>query len=379
MEHMKVGIDTFGLAHGNSGIASYLMSILKYLPETNSSHIELFGPESDRYTYATARTSEYFGIDIKDNIKAERSWHKKKAVRFCRRREYDVAVFTDGARLVPSRGNVFSVAIVSSILSKVFENCSFFERKQMVKNLSAMDCIVASSMYLKKDLIRCGVKCPRIEIVHYGIDHSSFYPGNLEIYSDYADIKPFSIKKPYFIYGSRISGPEKKHIELIKAFTLFKERTGLPHRLVLAGEFGEASEKVQQAAFNSSAASDIFLTGFFPREGYPELYRNSELCIFPSVNEGVGLPVMEAMACGIPVACAKSGALQEIAGDCALYFDSDNIESIAQVIEQIVTDDRTKEKLVESGLERAKRFSWKKTAEETVDIIKKAYVEKKGK
>lgn len=375
---MKIGIDTFGLAHGNSGLGSYLMSILKYLPETDSSQIELFGHESDRYTYATAKTSDYFGIDIKDDIRSERSWHKKKASRFCRKREYDIAVFTDGSRLVPPKSSVFTVAIVSSILSRAFENCSFFERKRIVKNLSGMDCIIASSMFLKKDLIRCGVKCPRIEIVHYGIDHSSFYPGNLEIFSDYADIKPFSIKKPYFIYGSRISSPEKKHIELIKAFTMFKEKTGLPHRLVLAGEFGACSEEVQQAAFNSSAASDIFLTGFFPRDGYPELYRNSELCIFPSVIEGVGLPVMEAMACGIPVACTKSGALQEIAGDCATYFDSDDIESIEQSIELIVTDEKARKKLVDSGLERSQRFSWKKAAEETVEIIKNVYRESRG-
>ena len=106
---------------------------------------------------------------------------------------------------------------------------------------------------------------------------------------------------------------------------MFKEKTGLPHRLVLAGEEGAYAEEVQKAAFDSSAATEIFMTGYFPREGFPELYRNSEMCVFPSVNEGVGLPVLEAMATGIPVACAKAGALPEIAGNNVLFFVSDNI------------------------------------------------------
>ena len=87
---------------------------------------------------------------------------------------------------------------------------------------------------------------------------------------------------------------------------------------------------------------------------------------------------MEAMACGIPVACTKSGALQEIAGDCATYFDSDDIESIEQSIELIVTDEKARKKLVDSGLERSQRFSWKKAAEETVEIIKNVYRESRG-
>ena len=76
------------------------------------------------------------------------------------------------------------------------------------------------------------------------------------------------------------------------------------------------------------------------------------------------------MASGIPVACAKAGALPEIAGENVLYFDSDDVEDIARCIEQIVSDEKLRTKLVESGLEWAKRFSWEKTAGETVAIIK---------
>lgn len=373
MALMKLGVDTFGLDHGKSGLGSYLLSLLKCLPDTEGVNIELFGPETDRYTYSSNRAFDYNGLVLKDCSKSEYAWHVHKVDKFCRKNGYDVVFYTEGSRLVPGRANVPSIAVVNSILSTKLSECGYWERKQIVKGLSSMDCIIASSMYVKKDIVRCGIKCPRIEIVHNGIDHSLFFPNSSSESEGFADIKPFAIKKPYIIYGSRMQGPEKKHVELIKAFTIFKEKTGLPHRLVLAGEDGGYAEQVEKAAFDSSAASDIFITGFFPREGFPELYRNAQLCIFPSVNEGVGLPVLEAMATGIPVACAKAGSLPEITGNNVLYFDSDSPESISQCIEQIVTDQKCSSELVESGIEWSKRFSWEKAADETVNIIRDVY------
>ena len=89
----------------------------------------------------------------------------------------------------------------------------------------------------------------------------------------------------------------------------------------------------------SEAASDIFITGYFPHENFPELYRNADACIFPSVNEGVGLSVLEAMVTGLPVACSNKGTLPEITGGKTLYFDSDNVQEMADVIEKIIVDE----------------------------------------
>ena len=113
---------------------------------------------------------------------------------------------------------------------------------------------------------------------------------------------------------------------------------------------------------NSSVASDIFLTGFFPHKSFPMMYAGSEACVFPSVNEGVGLPILEAMATGVPVLCSKSGALPEIAGDAAYYFDSDNIEEIATGLERIVTDNELRSTLTNKGIERVEAFSSCSTA-----------------
>ena len=91
--------------------------------------------------------------------------------------------------------------------------------------------------------------------------------------------------------------------------------------------------------------------------------------IVPSVNEGVGLPILEAMACGIPVACSREGALPEIAGSHALYFDPDNVEESAATLERIVTDKELRIKLVEGGLDWTRRFSWERTATRTLEVL----------
>ena len=368
---MKVGIDTFGCDHGRSGIGSYLLSLVPSLPSLPEVTYTLFGPEMDRYTYSSDKDINFTSVNVPDSLTAERIWHFFNVNSFGKKQKYDAILYTAGSRMLPLRYRVPGIAVVNDIVSNLFlKTDDAWLQKKIKKGLSNADCIIAASQYIRKDLERAGINNKNIEVIHNGIDHSLFYPRAIES-EDTIDIKPFAIKRPYFIYASRMQSSEKKHVELINAFSLFKEKTHLPHRLVLAGADGPYSDEVHNAAFHSSAASDIFLTGYFPHESFPELYRGAEACIFPSVNEGVGLPVIEAMATGLPVACAKAGALSEIAGNNALYFDSDNIEEMESVMEQIVNDQSLRQKLISGGLEWTKRFDWEKTAALTLDVIKK--------
>ena len=369
---MKVGIDTFGTEHGRSGLGSYLISLVKNLPESEDISYELFGPELDRFTFNGDRDFPYVSVPTLDTDKSDLRWHKLKANSFGKKQLYDVILYASGSRMIPDRFKVKGVAVVNDIVSSVLSHTEGFgSRHQIRAGLSHVDCIIASSQYIKKDIERSKIHCKRIEVIHNGVDQTLFYPrANAEVESDLVDIKPFAIKKPYLIYPSRINNSGKKHVELVKAFTIFKEKTGAPHRLVIAGNESQAyGDLVHKAVFESSAASDIFITGHFPYENFPELYRNAEACLFPSVTEGVGLSVLEAMASGIPVACSSAGALPEVAGKNALYFDSSNIQEMADSIERIVSDETLRLKLVKDGLEWAKRFSWEKNALATVAVL----------
>ncbi len=365
---MKVGIDTFGCDHGRSGIGSYLSSLTQNFKNSEKIQFELFGAEIDRYTYARENNLQFESILLPDTSYSEKFWHRFACNSFALRQNYDVMLFPASSYALPSNFKVPSVAVVNDIMSEMFRHKSFIEKIRMKQSLKKVDKIIAASTFIKKDLKRFGVKPDKIVVIHNGINHSMFYQRDM-IDSDFVEISPFAIRRPYFIYASTMSSPLKRHKELIEAFSLFKKKTGLPHRLVLAGNEGEFIDYVKKAVSDSPYSTDIFITGYFPHESFPALYSGSEACIFPSEMEGVGLPVLEAMATGIPVACSRNGALQEIAGDKAILFDSTNIEEIEAAMEKIATDKEFRSKMIAEGLQWTKRFSWSKTAEETVKVL----------
>jgi glycosyltransferase involved in cell wall biosynthesis len=380
---MKIGIDTFGCEHGRSGIGTYLMSLCAHLPDeiplgdaaqggersNPRARFELFGPEIDRYTYTTEKGIGYAGISIPDTLTRERLWHLFKAQSFIKKNRYDCVFFPAGSRVILRTGNIPCVAAVHDVVSLLLKKRgSPWFRFQIAEGLKRAVKIIASSQYVRKDLISLGIAPQKIEVVYNGINHGHFYPREVSA-SDFVDIKPFAIKRPYFIYASSLQGPEKKHAELIEAFDLFKLNTGLPHRLVLAGSGGQGTAAVQEAVASSHFSSDIFLTGYFPHASLPLLYAAADACVFPASSEGSALPVIEAMATGIPCACAKSGVLPEIAGNNALYFDADNTVDIALALQKIATDSALRQTLVSGGVEWTKRFSWNKTVRLTLDAL----------
>ena len=366
---MKIGIDTFGCEHGRSGIGSYLSSLSQNFKNSEETQFELFGAEIDRYTYGRESNIGFESVILPDTERAEKAWHMFFCNNFAKKQKYDAILFPASSYAMPLVFTKPSVAVVNEIVSEIFATKAFAERSRIKHSLKKVNKIIVPSNFVKKDLKRLGINQEKITVVHNGINHSLFYPR--EVFTAESEmIKPFAIRRPYFLYASKMSSPLKRHVELIKAFEIFKKKTNLPHRLVLAGSEGECAESVKKAALISPYASDIFITGYFPHESFPALYAGSEGCLFPSEIEGVGLPILEAMATGIPVACSKSGALQEIAGEKAILFDSTNLEEIAESIEKIAVDTKLRKKMIKDGVDWSQKFSWEQTAAETIEVLK---------
>ncbi len=375
---MKIGIDVFGCEHGKAGSGSYVTSLVKNLPVTDGCTYELFGHEIDRYTFDPGDGRVTFvGIDIPDNARAEKLWHSFKLKSFVKKQKYDAVLFPSGTPPGHLSLKIPTIVVVHDIISSLLQrSINKISVGLFKENLKKATKVIAVSHFIKKDLVQLKINQDKIEIIYDGVDHNLVNNKINEIEDESTDndgiayIQPFAIQRPYITYASRLANQEKKHIELIRAFCSFKKKTGLPHRLVLSGNEEQYAKHIYKELEECEYASDILITGHFPRESFYKLYALSDACIFPAVNEGVGLPIIEAMACGVPVACSKRGSLGEIAGDFALYFDPDNNEDFSTAIEKILTDEELRVKLINDGKEWTKRFSWDKTAQKTIDLLK---------
>jgi glycosyltransferase involved in cell wall biosynthesis len=235
--------------------------------------------------------------------------------------------------------------------------------------LRSLDRVIAVSDWVRQELIeKAGVREDRIDVVPNGIDLDSFHPrprGDEEVLL----IQPFSFRRPYILYAERLEDPIKNHARLIEAFGIFKEKTKYPHRLVLAGGDSRRANRIHNAAARSPWRNDIFFTGFFPDTSLPELYAGADFVVIPSMYEGFGTGVLEAMASGVPVCCAKAASLPETAEQAALYFDPLSTADMAACMIKIAQDHDLRNACISQGLARAQAYSWDACAEKTLKII----------
>ena len=363
---MKFAVDTFACDGGKSGFGSYLTNLAANLPADGAEQGVLFGAAADRYTYSSELP--FLEVRCGESINAKRFWHNFSSTAFYKKNAIDAVLYPAAARLLPGRFPVPGAAVLHDCLSVILAKAKFAHRLTL-RGFERVQKIIVPTNFIKNDLLRLGFDGKKIQVIRHGIDHNRFYQRPLDD-GELLNLKPFAIKRPYIIYPSSVSGEGKKHIELIKAFELFKKRTDAPHRLVLAGSESAWSEQVHKAAFESSVASDIFLTGFFPQEGFPLLCAGADACVFPSVQEGAGIPIVEAMASGVPVAAANAGAIPEISAGKAILFDSDNLEEMADAIEKVLGDKKARSKMIAEGLSWSKKFNWQDCARATVDALR---------
>ncbi|MDR1099173.1 MAG: glycosyltransferase family 4 protein [Treponema sp.] len=371
---MKIGIDTFACDGGKSGVGVYVTQFLKRIPPSGE-YYELFGWDFDRFAYSECAPGlEFIPQCSVSGRTANSLWHVFKYSQFARSRSYDACFFPAAHKLPPCNSPCPTIGVVHDMAAywgtrKTREHLGAVIRMVLPNSLRRLDRIIAVSQWVKQELTeRAHVKESLIEVVPNGIDHTAFYPRPRNEESVVL-IQPFSFRRPYILYVSRIDFPVKNHIRLIKAFGIFKERTKHPHRLVLAGVDSQGAEKVKAAAAASPWRNDIFFTGHFPLKNLPELYSGADFAVFPSMYEGFGMGVLEAMASGVPVACARAASLPETADNAALYFDPVDIEDMADRMVTLTSNRELYRECRRLGLERVQAFSWDRCAERTLQII----------
>ena len=141
-----------------------------------------------------------------------------------------------------------------------------------------------------------------------------------------------------------------------------------PYRLILAGGNGHGSEIVHDYIRHEGLGSRVQVRGYVTAEDLRILYQAASVMLFPSFEEGFGLPVLEAMANGLPVVASETSSLPEVGGEAALYVDPHDTRDIADNVRRAVEDSELRERMIQQGLARAREFSWQRVAEQTLQV-----------
>ncbi|MDP2812491.1 MAG: glycosyltransferase family 1 protein [bacterium] len=224
--------------------------------------------------------------------------------------------------------------------------------------------IIAISETTKNDIIKYFPQAKdKIKVIYLGWNKHVFAP--ISDLKKSAFIEKNDYPDNYLLYIGRLE--TKKNIQnLIKAY----KKTTRQWPLILAGRPGNFGwEEIQKLANDPEIKDDIILLGYISQANYPKLMASASAFIFPSKFEGFGLPVLEAMASNVPVACSNISALKEVAGDAAIFFNPENINDIKDKIQELFDNQSLRESLKEKGIKRAGDFSWEKTAKETLTYI----------
>jgi glycosyltransferase involved in cell wall biosynthesis len=185
----------------------------------------------------------------------------------------------------------------------------------------------------------------------------------------------FALKYCYpYIYTVTTSMPHKNLIVLLDAFLLLKRKGLFDGKLVITGQLkGNFHENTNKFIHEHRLENDIFLTGFVSSQEKTYCYQNAEMFVFPSLYEGFGLPLLEAMTLGVPVVAANAASLPEIGEHACVYFDPHSADDLCKKIMCVMNDREKRKDMIRRGLEQSGKFSWEKTAKETLSIYEKTF------
>lgn len=272
---------------------------------------------------------------IHHNFRMQRATTRSKAVYVLKHKAFQYVFMT----ALKKSGEVITV--------------SDYVKNELVKNWNiSKDQVVVTKEAVEENIIRLSEEIKPEEILY--------------------TLKKYKIKKPYIFYVGN-AHPHKNIRGLIKAFLKIKE-TDKNLRLVLSGHDHYFWTKIR----DKYKHKDVIYTGYIEDRELVALYKAAEIFVIPSLEEGFGIPILEAFACGVPVVSSSAASLPEVGGDACIYFDPKNIGDMVEKIQSTLKNKATLKKLQEKGSARYKIFSWKKLAQSTLKVYNSLCEPKSG-
>lgn len=363
---MKIAVNTrFLMSNSLEGIGWFTHETLKRWVEWHPEHEFIFifdRPFSEEFIFAS-------------NVKGVQAfpparhpilfyfWYEWAIPRLLKKHQADVFVSPDGFLSLSTK--VPTLMVLHDIAWKHFPKHVYYTAMKyynwyVPKFVQAATQIATVSNYSKQDIVQTfGLATDKVDVVYNG-SHPRYQPisesKQVEIRTQY------SKGKPYFLYVGSIH-PRKNVPHLLKAFDLFKQQTGAPLKLLIAGRVMWQGGAVGELLSTLTFKEDIIFLGYVPNETLPNIVAAAFALTYVSLFEGFGIPILEAMYCDVPSITSNCSSMPEVAGSAGLLADPNSIEDISHQMCQLWETPGLRATLVEQGKEQRAQFSWDLTAQ----------------
>ena len=377
---MKIGISAFATDSGKSGISQYAANVVGRLVALAPQH-ELVAfinhADADWVQSWHPRLTVVSLPDWTGHPVASIFWHLVYFPGMLRRHGCDLVFMPAGNRRlawsygVPSVGTVHDFSQLH-VPQKYDAARMFYIMRVLPRMMRRLTRVISVSESTRRDLESFAeVPSERIRVIYNGADLERFAPRpRAEARAELP--AGLNIPERYVLYIARLEHPGKNHVRLLEAFAAMKRATDLPQKLVLVGGAWNGAEVIHARVAELGLSDQVVFPGFVPNEVLPALYAAADAFAFPSLFEGFGIPVLEAMASGTPVCAASTSSIPEVVGDAGLLFDPLDVPAMTESLIRLLQDQPLRRRLIAAGIQRAAAFSWDIAAEATLAELEAA-------
>jgi glycosyltransferase involved in cell wall biosynthesis len=363
---MKIAFSARGLSIPSGGARQFIRSLIPALAEQRGED-ELFVLYNHKKYLGLASSCSEIVIEGNNRI----MWDFVLLPRMLLKLKVDAAIFPKNIVPFLAKYNSFVVIHDLAYFDKHLDAYPFLDtlymRTMIPCSLRRATGIFAVSENTKKDIIRYADCSPDKITVTYEAADSMYQP-----ISDTSKLQmirqKYNLPDSFIMYVGSLS-PRKNISRLMEAFSLIK--TKIPHAIVLTGSKSWKDASVYRTMKQLNLDDRVRQLGYVEQEDMPALYNLASAYIYPSLYEGFGLPILEAMQCGCPVVASNATSIPEVAGDAAILVDPYNVDSLAGAIYKVLTDDMVRKRLIKAGFEQAKKFSWERCGQIILGKIRK--------
>ena len=358
---MRIGIDATPIFLRKGGIGYYTHNLLEHLTRADT--------KNEYILFKTTQNQPESPISFIDRSNVRIIYTPKELQKWRARKERIDLYHGTNFRLRGRglQGNILTIHDLAFkhyphfLKKKMGQFISFWKTK---RDVHLADRVIAVSQHTARDAVEFfQIDKNKVRVVYHGVD-PNFRPDVPEE-SVLAVKEKYQILKPKYILWVGTLEPRKNLLTLIQMYEQLKDIHS-EYNLVLGGGLGWQNEDILKLA--QSLENKVQITGYLPREDLFPLYAGATLFVYPSLYEGFGMPLLEAMASGVPVVAANTSSIPEVIGDAGILVDPLNISEMAEAVIRLLADRSLSTSLKEKGIQRARLFTWERAAQETLKI-----------